>query len=69
MGDANKDEIEKVVSNLQPTLQTRLRFLVSGSTDHSAIATTTHLWHNNNTNLFVTYMTYSKAPLVQILTF
>ena len=43
MGDANKDEIEKVVSNLQPTLQTRLRFLVSGSTDHSATATNTHL--------------------------
>ncbi|XP_065890172.1 mediator of RNA polymerase II transcription subunit 23-like [Dysidea avara] len=43
MGDANKEEIEKVVSNLQPTLQTRLRFLVSGSTDHPTIVTTTHL--------------------------
>lgn len=34
MGDVNKDEIEKIVSNLHITLQTRLRFLASGSSEH-----------------------------------
>ena len=34
MGDVNKDEIEKIVSKLHSTLQTRLRFLASGSSEH-----------------------------------
>ena len=40
MGDMNREEIEKIVSKLQLTLQTRLRFLATGSSDHPS---TVHL--------------------------